>query len=88
MQHETTAYDQMVVPRINGKRRHTRRLLTEKCWQLLEAYRIGRPVVEADCPLRRLRHGLTLDLPVPRGDNGRHPHHEDGGGDFKQRRYS
>ena len=40
-------------PRIKGRRRETRRLLAEKSRQLLEAYRAGRPVAEADCLLRR-----------------------------------
>jgi len=53
MRHQTTAYDQMKIPRIKGKRRETRRLLAEKSRQVLEAYRAGRPVAEADCPLQQ-----------------------------------
>ena len=54
MRHTTTAYDQMKIPQIKGKRRETRRLLAEKSRQLLEAYRAGRPVAEADCPSHRV----------------------------------
>ena len=53
MRHQTTAYDQMVIPRIKGKRRETRRLLAEASRRLLEAYREGRPTVAGDCPLQR-----------------------------------
>ena len=53
MRHQTTAYGQMTIPRIKGRRRETRRLLAEVSRQLLEAYRAGRPVAEVDCPLRR-----------------------------------
>ena len=44
MRHQTTAYDQMKIPRIKGNRRETRRLLAEKSRQLLEACRKGLPV--------------------------------------------
>ncbi len=54
MRHKTTACDEMKISRIKGKRRETRRLLAEESRQLLEAYRVGRPVAEADCPLHRV----------------------------------
>ena len=44
MRHQTTAHDEMQIPRIKGKRRDTRRLLAGESRQLLEAYRAGRPV--------------------------------------------
>ncbi len=53
MRDQTTAYDQMTIPRIKGKRRETRRLLAEASGKLLEAYRAGIPVAGADCLLRR-----------------------------------
>ena len=52
MRHHTTAYDQMSIPRIRGKRREIRRMLAERSRGLLEAYRAGRDV-DATCPLRR-----------------------------------
>ena len=52
MRHQTTAYDQMVIPRVKGQRREVRRLLADRSRRLLEAYRAGEPVNEA-CPLRR-----------------------------------
>jgi hypothetical protein len=47
----------MEIPRIKGERRETRRLLAEKSRQLLEAYQVGRPVADADCPLWRALDG-------------------------------
>jgi hypothetical protein len=57
MRYQTTGYEQMKIPRIKGRRRETRRLLAEKSRYLLEAYRAGRPVAEADCPLWRALEG-------------------------------
>jgi hypothetical protein len=54
MRHQATTCNQMKIPRFKGKRRETRRLLAEKSRQLLEAYRAGKPVVEANRPLRRV----------------------------------
>lgn len=50
MRHQTTAYDQMKIPRIKGRRREVRRLLADQSRQLLEDYRQGRPTPK-DCPL-------------------------------------
>ena len=56
MRHKTTAYDEMKIPRIKGKRRETRRVLAEKSRLLLEAYRAGsrwpRPIARCSgcCP--------------------------------------
>ena len=61
MRHRTTAYDQMKIPQIKGKRRETRRLLAERPRKLLEADRAGRPVDEADCPLQGGAGGLSGD---------------------------
>ncbi len=49
LRQQTTAYDEMKISRIEGKRREARRLLAEKSRQFLEAYRAGRTVAEADC---------------------------------------
>ncbi|HEX2971081.1 MAG TPA: DUF2293 domain-containing protein [Tepidisphaeraceae bacterium] len=53
MRHRTTAYDSMVIPRIKGKRRETRRLLAGKSKMLLEGYRTGREIDPGTCPLWR-----------------------------------
>jgi hypothetical protein len=53
MRHRTTAYDHMVIPRIKGKRREVRRMLAERSRALLDAYRAGRAVDPAACPLQR-----------------------------------
>lgn len=53
MRHQTTAYDRLRVPRIRGKRREVRRQLAQGSKQILDAYRAGRPVDAAACPLHR-----------------------------------
>lgn len=51
LRHQTTGYDDMVIPRIKGKRREVRRLLAQRSRQLLERYQQGEPA-PANCPLR------------------------------------
>ncbi|MDB5320602.1 MAG: hypothetical protein JWN40_2233 [Phycisphaerales bacterium] len=53
MRHKTTAYDTMAIPRVKGKRREIRRLLAGRSKALLGAYRAGRVVDPAACPLQR-----------------------------------
>lgn len=53
MRHQTTAYDNMIIPRVKGKRREVRRMLAERSKAMLEAYRGGREVDPAGCPLAR-----------------------------------
>lgn len=52
MRHQTTAYDNLKIPRIKGMRREVRRLLADRSRQILSSYRRGaqRP---ASCPLLR-----------------------------------
>jgi len=50
MRHQTTAYDDMVIPRVKGARRETRRRLAKRSKQLLATYRQGEQAAE-DCPL-------------------------------------
>jgi len=52
MRHQTTAYDDMVIPRVRGERRRVRRMLAERSKALLEAYRRGAPATP-QCPLQR-----------------------------------
>lgn len=52
LRHATTAYDNMKIPRIKGKRREVRRMLAEQSRRLLEKYRAGR-AVDPTCPLQR-----------------------------------
>ena len=52
MRHQTTGYDDMVIPREKGKRREVRRMLAQRSKELLQRYRRGEPRAE-DCPLRR-----------------------------------
>jgi hypothetical protein len=53
MRHKTTAYETMAIPRVKGKRREIRRMLAGRSKALLEAYRAGRVVDAAACPLQR-----------------------------------
>jgi len=52
LRHRTTAYDDMKIPRVRGKRREVRRMLAEQSRQLLEKYRAGR-TAEPACPLQQ-----------------------------------
>jgi hypothetical protein len=52
MRHQTTGYDNMIVPRVEGKRREVRRMLARLSQELLDRYRRGQPIPEG-CPLRR-----------------------------------
>lgn len=51
MRHQTTAYDQMKIPREKGKRREVRRMLARRSKQLLECYRNGQEIA-GHCPLQ------------------------------------
>ncbi|MCB1062300.1 MAG: DUF2293 domain-containing protein [Verrucomicrobiae bacterium] len=54
MRHQTTAYDNMVIPREKGKRREIRRLLAKRSKQLLERYRRHPDEIDEDaCPLSK-----------------------------------
>jgi hypothetical protein len=53
MRHQTTAYDQMSIPRERGKRREVRRMLAARSKALLDAYRAGRDCSPATCPLQK-----------------------------------
>ncbi len=53
MRHQTTGYDNMVIPRVKGQRREIRRLLAQRSVQLLGRYRRGEPIDPAACPLQR-----------------------------------
>jgi hypothetical protein len=58
MRHQTTGYDDLVIPRVKGERRRVRRMLAERSRALLDAYRRGLP--RESCPLQR-----ALSKPVP-----------------------
>jgi hypothetical protein len=50
MRHQTTGYDNMVIPRVKGQRREVRRVLARRSQELLGRYRRGEPIPES-CPL-------------------------------------
>jgi hypothetical protein len=52
LRHQTTGYDDMVIPRQKGARREVRRMLAERSRRLLERYRSGADI-DDKCPLRR-----------------------------------
>lgn len=52
LRHQTTAYDNMKIARVKGKRREVRRMLAEESRRLMENYRKGRPSDAARCPLQ------------------------------------
>ncbi|MCB9924849.1 MAG: DUF2293 domain-containing protein [Planctomycetaceae bacterium] len=52
MRHQTTGYDDMVIPRVKGKRREVRRMLAERSKELLARYRRGEANGD-ECPLVR-----------------------------------
>lgn len=53
LRHQTTAYDNMKIPRVKGKRREVRRMLAEESRRLLQRYRAGMTVDPEKCPLQR-----------------------------------
>jgi len=53
MRHQTTAYDNMPIPRVKGKRREVRRMLARRSKELLDRYRRGE-AIDAMCPLMRV----------------------------------
>jgi hypothetical protein len=53
LRHQTTGYDDMVIPRERGRRREVRRMLAQRSVRLLEKYRSGQPIDVAQCPLHR-----------------------------------
>lgn len=53
MRHQTTAYDDMEIPRVKGMRREVRRMLAERSRRLLAKYRSSAAVDVALCPLQR-----------------------------------
>jgi hypothetical protein len=65
MCHQTTGYDDMVIPRIKGKRREVRRMLVARSKELLSRYRRGETALEA-CPLNTALagHDRALDESV------------------------
>jgi hypothetical protein len=61
LRHQTTGYDDMVIPRIAGRRREVRRILAQRSVRLLEKYRSGQPFDLAQCPLHA---AVAAELPT------------------------
>lgn len=60
LRHQTTAYDNIKIPRVNGKRREVRRMLAEQSRRLLEKHRAG-SAADPTCPLQEALSGAGLD---------------------------
>jgi hypothetical protein len=60
MRHQTTGYEGMVIPRVQGKRREVRRMLAQRSKELLVRYRRGESLSDV-CPLRRALLALNGD---------------------------
>lgn len=52
LRHQTTAYDNMRIERIKGRRREVRQMLAEQSRRLLASYRMDRPSESGVCPIR------------------------------------
>jgi hypothetical protein len=52
MRHQTTGYDNLIIPRVRGERREVRRILAKRSHDLLEQYRSGRDMGD-HCPLKK-----------------------------------
>jgi hypothetical protein len=63
MRHRTTAYDNMIIPKIKGERRAVRKMLADRSRALLGIYRRGEPV-PAECPLFAAVADKILRKPV------------------------
>lgn len=59
LRHATTAYDNMKIARVRGKRREVRRMLAEQSRRLLAKYRAGH-AVDQTCPLQRALSGADV----------------------------
>ena len=57
MRHQTTGYENMVIPRVKGERRDVRRRLARRSHELLERYRRGESIPET-CPLLAALRGM------------------------------
>lgn len=68
MRHQTTAYDDLHIERVRGRRREVRRLLAEQSRRLLERYRRGESIDAGRCPLQRALR--VTDAVADRSDAG------------------
>ena len=65
MRHQTTGYDNMVIPLVKGRRREVRRMLAQRSHQLLARYRRGERIDAATCPLARALKPYREPVVVP-----------------------
>ncbi len=65
MRHQTTGYDNMVIPLVKGRRREVRRMLAQRSHQLLARYRQSPAIDVATCPLARALAPHRPKAPTP-----------------------
>lgn len=63
LRHHTTAYDNMHIARVKGRRRETRRMLAERSRELLDEYRAGRASDLRNCPLQTAINAILTAQP-------------------------
>ena len=61
LRHQTTAYDDMRIVRVKGRRREVRRMLAQRSRELLDRYRTGHTPPPVDCALQRALRDLALE---------------------------
>jgi hypothetical protein len=64
MRHQTTAYDQLAIPRVKGARRQVRRELAEISRAVLDLHRRDAAHEGPSCPLCAAARGLKSDAPA------------------------
>jgi hypothetical protein len=73
LRHQTTAYDQLDIPRVKGKRREVRRRLARRSKELLARFRAGEAADPATCPLQQALQprapapARAVPTPAPKG---------------------
>jgi len=68
LRHQTTAYDNMKIARVKGKRREVRRMLAEESRRLLAGYRGDGAVDAARCPLQTALRSAANSKTAPVND--------------------
>ena len=68
MRHQTTAYDDMKIPRVKGMRREVRRMLADRSRKLLGCYRRGE-AMDGRCPLSHALEATEAATEAPKSDH-------------------
>lgn len=71
MRHQTTAYDDMKIPRVKGMRREVRRMLADRSRKLLGCYRRG-DSMDGRCPLSHALESAAASSEVAEAPKSEH----------------